>query len=243
MAVEAGKQTIARYWGDIAQTFDQGLHIVTTDAERRAWERIATLLAGDGAAKDVLDVGCGTGFLTLLFARRGHRATGTDLAPEMVAEATRKATAEGAPATFAVADAEALDSPDAAFDLVVSRHLLWTLPHPDRAVREWARVVRPGGRVAVIDGQWDAGRQVTEQSAESETMREAYGADLVAALPCYGGAPAGRVDALLRDAGLTNVRADTLDDLVAAQRQRKLAEGGEPAPYVRYVVYADKPLA
>jgi ubiquinone/menaquinone biosynthesis C-methylase UbiE len=233
------KQVVARYWGDLAPKFDEGLHIATTDAERRAWARIVDLLAGD-APRDVLDVGCGTGFLALLFARHGHSVTGTDIAPEMIAEAERKAAREGVSARFAVADAEALDLADGSFDLVVSRHLLWTLTHPDRAVRDWARVVRPGGRIAVIDGQWNVDRQVEGQRRENSAMRQAYGDAVVAALPCYGGAPSDDVARLLTDAGLQKAQSDMLDDLVAAQQARLAAEGREPVSYIRYVVFAEK---
>lgn len=234
------KQVIGRYWGEQAATFDdQFLHSIATKAERRAWERILGLLVASGRTLDVLDVGCGTGFLALLFAERGHRVTGTDLAPEMIARAQEKARERGLSVTYLVDDAEASGLPDAAFDLVISRHLLWTLPHPERAVAEWVRLTRPGGRVAVIDGQWNLTPPEQQPEADS-AMRTAYGEAVVAALPFYGGMPAERVMELLRAVGLRDVRTDPLLDLVEAQRARMIAEGRPLRTYVRHVTWGDR---
>jgi ubiquinone/menaquinone biosynthesis C-methylase UbiE len=241
MAAENTKQVVGRYWDERAADFDQAfLHSVTTEGERQAWRRILDLLAGKGRTLDVLDAGCGTGFLALLFAESGHRVTGSDLAPEMIERARAKAREQGAPVTFLVDDAEALQHPDASFDLVVSRHLFWTLPHPERALAEWVRVVRPGGRVAVIDGQWDAVSERDGARRESP-MRDAYGADVVAALPNFGGAPVERVAQMLAERGLREIRIDPLDDLVAAQRARMTDEQRSGSTYVRYAVFGDKP--
>ncbi len=105
----------------------------------------------------VLDVGCGTG----TFARRLVSAdvqvaiTGVDMSAGMLAEARRKAA--GAPnVRFVQASAEALPFPDAAFDVVVSSSALHYVPDPAQAVCEMARVLRPGGRLALLD--WDRGR-------------------------------------------------------------------------------------
>ena len=94
----------------------------------------------------MLDAGCGTGILSLELAGRGHRVTGIDYAPEMLALAKEKANAAGAAIRFEHADAEALPFAPASFDLVITRHVLWTLPHPEAAIIEWTRVLRPGGR-------------------------------------------------------------------------------------------------
>jgi ubiquinone/menaquinone biosynthesis C-methylase UbiE len=132
------KETIGRYWSEQAASFDQqGDHAIHSDDEREAWQRLLDRLAPPGRALDVLDMGCGTGFLALLFAERGHRVTGSDLAPEMIARAREKARDAGLAATFVVGDAEAPELPDGSFDLVVSRHLFWTLPHPERALGAW----------------------------------------------------------------------------------------------------------
>ncbi|MHB8576889.1 MAG: class I SAM-dependent methyltransferase [Dehalococcoidia bacterium] len=229
------KAIIGRYWAEQSATFDlQSLHTPATDAEWQAWDHIAALLSGDRGNLDVLDVGAGTGFLALLFAERGHHVTGSDLAGEMVDRAREKARQRGLECAFRVEDAEALTLPDAAFDLVVSRHLLWTLPHPEQALAEWIRVARPGGRIAVLDGQW-------EVPGPGDTWGEkVYDQPVVDALPFYGGASAEGVADLFRRHGLRDVRVEPLTELVAAEHARQLAAGREPHIYVRYAVSGDR---
>ncbi len=242
MAQPDAKEVIRKYWDDQAGSFDdQFLHSIATEGERRAWERILDLLAPPGRVLDVLDVGCGTGFLTLLFAARGHRVTGIDVAPHMIERARAKATAQGLPVTFRIEDAEALQEPDASYDLVVCRHLLWTLPHPRQALAEWVRVARPGGRVAVIDGEWRTATPV--RTTETSAMHTAYGEAVAAALPFYGGAPAARVMELMRAVGLQDIRTDPLQDLIAAQIARMTPEERERHAYVRHLTYGDRPPA
>src|SRR5579883_1823197 len=108
MAEEAVKQAIAQYWGAMATTFDDDLlHTPATEGELRAWDRLIARLLPPSPPRDVLDVGTGTGFLALEFARRGHRVTGIDLAPEMIARAREKAAALGLDVCFLEGDAEA----------------------------------------------------------------------------------------------------------------------------------------
>src|SRR5215471_7516195 len=122
------KQQVAAHWGRRAAGFDEDFgHSIRTPAERAAWTRVLdVVLSARGAALDALDVGSGTGFLALELAERGHRVTGVDFAPEMVALARGKAAARGIAVRFEEADAEQLPYPPGRFDLVVSRHLLWT---------------------------------------------------------------------------------------------------------------------
>jgi ubiquinone/menaquinone biosynthesis C-methylase UbiE len=85
-------------------------------------------------------------------AARGHQVTGVDFAPAMLAKARGKAATRGVSIRFEAADVEQLPYTPGRFDLVISRHLLWTLPHPEAAIDEWIRVLRPGGRLVVVDG-------------------------------------------------------------------------------------------
>src|SRR6266699_3457159 len=90
------KQQVAAHWNRRAAGFDADFgHSIRTDAERAAWDRILDLVVvGGRGALDALDAGCGTGFLSLELAARGHRVTGIDFAPQMLAEARRKAAAQ-----------------------------------------------------------------------------------------------------------------------------------------------------
>ena len=205
-------------------------------AERAAWDRIFGLVLAGRSALDVLDAGCGTGFLSLELAARGHCVTGVDFAPAMLVEARRKAAEQGASVRFEEGDAEQLPFAAGSFDLVVSRHVLWTLPHPEAAIDEWIRVLRPGGLLAVIDGQFDPGF-LTHQRENARTSAE-Y-AEIGNQLPFLGGRPRDEIEALLRAHGLVNVGSDPVLDLVEAQAQRMVEEGRERQTRVRYVAWGE----
>jgi 2-polyprenyl-3-methyl-5-hydroxy-6-metoxy-1,4-benzoquinol methylase len=126
------KQQVAAHWDRRAAHFDEDFgHSICTPAERAAWDRILDLILPAAGALEALDIGCGTGFLSLELASRGHRVTGVDLAPSMIAEARKKAAERQAVMRYEEADDEQLPFAAASFDIAVSRHLLWTLPHPE----------------------------------------------------------------------------------------------------------------
>jgi len=234
------KAQVAAHWERRAAHFDEDFgHSIASPAERAAWDRILDLVIPAGGPHDALDAGCGTGFLALELAARGHRVTGIDFAPSMVARAREKAAASGLAVRFDQGDAENLPFAAGSFDLVVSRHVLWTLPHPERALDEWLRVLRPGGRLAVIDGAQynDATAPPQRENARNSPEYAAIGDKL----PFYGGRPREEIEVLLRARGLANVASDPLEDLVAAHVQR-LREAGKPAPRrMRYAAWGDLP--
>src|SRR5206468_6300757 len=131
------------------------------------------------------------------------------------ARARDKAAAQGLAVRFEPADAEHLPYPDGSFDLVISRHVLWTLPHPEEALDEWLRVLRPGGRLAIIDGAQynDATAPPQRENARTSAEYAAIGDQL----PFYGGRPREEIDAVLARHGPVTVAGDSLLDLVAAQ--------------------------
>ena len=104
----------------------------------------------------ILDVGCGTGFFTILLAKEGHQVTGIDLTPDMITHAKELAEEEKADCRFMVMDAEAPDFPDEEFDVIVSRNLTWTLPDAEHAYQEWFRVLKPGGVMINLDANYGA---------------------------------------------------------------------------------------
>ncbi len=231
------KQQVAAHWGRRAAHFDEDFgHSIRTEAERAAWDRILDLALPRRGKIEALDAGCGTGFLSFELASRGHRVTGIDFAPAMLAEARRKAAERGVSIRFEEGDAEQLPFVPGSFDLVVSRHVLWTLPHPEAAIDEWIRVLRPGGRLAVIDGQFDPGFLVHQR--ENARTSDEYAA-IGGQLPFLGGRPRQEIETLLKAHGLVNVGSDPVLDLVEAQAQRMVQEGRERQTRQRYVAWGE----
>lgn len=106
----------------------------------------------------VLDVACGTGNTALAAAMRGAVVTGLDLTPELIAFATQRAAAEGHPEIdWRVGDCEALPFGAASFDVLTSSCGLMFAPDQRQVAAELARVVRPGGRVAIHAWTADSG--------------------------------------------------------------------------------------
>jgi len=234
------KEQVAAHWNRRAPGFDADFgHSIRTPGERAAWDRILDLVIPARGKLDALDVGCGTGFLTFELAARGHRVIGVDFAPAMIAEARRKAADRAIAVRLEEADAEQLPFGAGSFDVVVSRHLLWTLPHPEAAIDEWIRVLRPGGRLVILDGQFDVSA-LTNPPPDSARASAEY-AGIGDRLPFFGGRPRQEIEAVLAAHGLVNVASDPLHDLVAAQEQRMVEEGRERRTHRRYVAWGDVP--
>lgn len=102
------------------------------------------------AGKDVLDVGCGNGYVLSRYARAGARTTGVDLTQAAVELCRKRFAYMGLPGEFRQANAEALPFPDDTFDCVTSMGVLHHTPNTSIAVGEVFRVLKPGGRLIVM---------------------------------------------------------------------------------------------
>ena len=143
------QRRVQRYGWDLASTDYDPLWHEQLSPARTEMLAVASLSLGER----VLDLACGTGLLTLEAARAvGPHGTvlGTDLSGQMVEVARRHAAEEQlSNVTFQRMDAETLDLPDATFDVVLCALGLMYLPDAQRGMREWLRVLKPGGRVAI----------------------------------------------------------------------------------------------
>lgn len=175
----------------------------TAIRQLRAWEREQLALE---PGRRLLDVGCGPGHAALTLAAdlgADGELVGIDASSEMIAVARARAGAVRCRVRFGVGDALALDEPDDAFDAVRSERTLQWLPDPQAAVDEFARVVRPGGAVALVDTDWS--------TLVIDVGDDDIAARVRAAMQAERGRPAsvgGRLPELLSATGL-DVRATT----------------------------------
>jgi SAM-dependent methyltransferase len=147
-------RTIGDYWDTVAEDFDREPdHGLGQPGTRAAWAaRLAAWVPG--ASLDVLDLGCGTGTLSVLLAERGHRVTGLDLSSRMAGLARAKLSSAGFDARVLVGDAADPPVRQRAFDVILARHVLWTLPDPLAVLRRWVGLLRPQGRLVLVEGRW-----------------------------------------------------------------------------------------
>lgn len=199
--------------GNAFREFERAIHDQLAESYHHAFSpvtrhAIAPLLAAvaplDG--RRLLDVACGPGHVAAAAADAGALATGLDLSPRMVAVARRLHPLPD----FREGDAEHLPFDDASFDGVVSAFGIGHFPRAEAALADWARVLVPGGRVAV--SWWDDAARSRVNGVFFDAI-VALGLPMPAAIPA--GPPAFRYSspealaALLRDAGFVDVAVET----------------------------------
>lgn len=152
---DSRKERIAGYWSKRSTSFKSQrkaeLHSVM--AERWLTEIQKCLPKRN---LKILDVGCGSGFFTILLSKQGHDVIGTDLTPDMIEKSRELAKEEQVECKFEIMDAENLKFQDQTFDVVISRNLTWTLPDAARAYEEWYRVLKKGGILLNFDANYGA---------------------------------------------------------------------------------------
>ncbi len=121
-------------------------------------EAVAIAQLGLTTGGRLLDVGCGTVEDTRRVAAvvgPEGSAVGVDASRAMIETARERTEGTGLPVTFEVVDAAALEFPDDSFDAVRAERVLIHVPDPGKVLAEMVRVTRPGGRVVVIDVDFD----------------------------------------------------------------------------------------
>ena len=150
------RRRVHQMWGSVAESW--GEHADHVEQRSEAVTRLMIDAVGPAPGDEVLELACGAGGLGLAIADQvapGGRVILSDAAPEMVAIAAARAARRGkggaasAEMHAQVVDLEQIDLPDASFDIVLCREGLMFALDPAHAASEIARVLRPGGRVAL----------------------------------------------------------------------------------------------
>jgi SAM-dependent methyltransferase len=150
----------------------------------------------------VLDVGCGIGIQAIAMSRLATptgKVVGTDISAVMIDIAKSRAATSGFPVEFLTADAASQPFPDRSFDSVRTERVLMYVPDTQRAIHEFKRLLKPGGRLVIFDVDWD-GMQIAHQDKVLTRKIIRYASDSL---------PNGRIGTDLyrqmRNAGFKNV--------------------------------------
>ncbi len=156
-AVADKPRRVRKMFAAIARSYDLNNRIHSLWRDQR-WRRCAVALCRIKSSDVVADAACGTGDLALAFARAGaHRVIGLDFTHEMLTLAQQKARrasglkSQGSGLLFVDADAMRLPLPDRSVDVVSIAFGIRNVADPVAAVAEFARVLRPGGRLCILE--------------------------------------------------------------------------------------------
>ena len=247
------RATMAAAWDAGAGTYDDHLrHGILHEDEGVAWSRLATAIFGDPRRTDVpikrvLDIGTGTGLMALLAAELGHDVTGLDMSEGMLDQARRKAREFHLDVRLDLGDAEDPPYAPGTFDVLISRHLVWTLLHPAETLEMWSTLVRPGGVIVVIDGAYGGGGPLARLAQwlvrrRSGGTDHAYPDELHARLPLAHQRDPGAVARLMREAGLADVKVRPLTEIERVERAHMGRLERLADTWIRYLATGRRPL-
>ncbi|THV17075.1 class I SAM-dependent methyltransferase [Rhizobium rhizophilum] len=255
------RDEIKAYWSLRAETFDtQPGHEIFSEDERAAWHALLRKHLGQGEGRAALDLACGTAVVSHLLDDLGFKVTGLDWAEPMLERARAKAKARGREIRFLLGDAERTMESDDTYDVITNRHLVWTLVDPLACFREWHRVLKTGGKVLIVDGDFVNTSMLTRMMKRFTAWASRIGlakdalhgapnsemaathSSILSRVHFSNGAHASAVAELLREAGFSKVTID--QDMGAIHRaQRKnfsFFKGLERATQHRYAICAEK---
>lgn len=164
-------------WDHEAATFDDAAdHGLRDPSISAAWQRLLLPLLPEHP-QAVADLGCGTGTLTILLALAGHHVHGVDFSSQMLAIARSKAANISPAPMFTEGDVSSPALASGSFDVVLSRHVLWAMLDPQAALQNWARLLRAGGHLLLIEGSWSTGVGLT--ATQTMSLLRPLGGDTV----------------------------------------------------------------
>jgi len=257
MKPKSTKEKITEYWSERSKDYDlQPGHEIFSYREKRAWTSLLKKHLGDGEGKTALDIGCGTGVISHLLFEMDFNVTAIDCSEEILVVAKNKSIKRGIEIEFKQGDAENTEELSESYDVIVMRHVVWTLVDPSKAFSHWYDLLKPNGILLIIDGDFvhntilkriiknlqsvlykskeTTKRSVEQQEAHQQIMSEIY---------FNNGAHPNEITALLKDKGF-EIRAvqTNLSEIHKAQfKHMRLLDYFARRIQNRYAICAIKP--
>jgi SAM-dependent methyltransferase len=246
--MSAVHERIRDWWDADAEHYDRSPgHALSDPVEAAAWRAALREVLPEAPGR-ILDAGAGTGALGLLAAELGHRVTSLDLSTAMLAKAERKAKERGLELEIVVGSVN--EPPAGPFEVVIERHVIWTVPDPVGALRAWREVAAERGRLVLFEGIWApadplgrakafAGERLRSLRGEADHHHSSYPSDVLAQLPLAEmTSPLPIVDAV-REAGWRGLRIKRLRDIEWAAKLHEPWPLGWLEQRPRYALIAD----
>ena len=146
-------ETIGDYWTKRSEGFSEHMLEHMEEDEKGLYIRRIREFSDTGKM-EVLDIGTGPGLFPIILGKDGHHVIAIDYSDGMVDIARRNCRNQGVECDIRKMDAQHLEFGDESFDLIVSRKVLWNLPDPVGAYKEWLRVLKPEGKMILFDANW-----------------------------------------------------------------------------------------
>ncbi|MEW9124312.1 MAG: methyltransferase domain-containing protein [Thermotaleaceae bacterium] len=169
-------EEVKDYWNIRSESYSKQNIAELHSFKRDAWRKMILENAPAKEKLKILDVGTGPGFFAINLALLGHDVTAVDCTYAMLDKASENARNYGVKVEFAQANADELPFDEGTFDLIVSRNVVWNLENPQRALKEWARVLKDEGHLIYFDANWylylfDEGLRISVEAAKKEAER------------------------------------------------------------------------
>lgn len=248
------QETLNKYWSGRAEAYHHNqLHSERAEFERPLWQAVWAQALENRAnpanranpenpdtptALKVLDLGCGSGYVTHLLADAGFNTTGIDGAAEMIAQAEaenqHRQQNSQATATFLHGDAHQPQFAPHSFDAITSRYVLWTLLDPEAALKNWMELLKPGGVIACVDAAWypegiDPATEVVSTDGP-DAFLQTYTPEFLSHLPLSTIPTPDHFAQLFRTVGLENVTVTPIEGLAELDQRFGLSPGHESTP-------------
>lgn len=148
------QQKLNEYWDERSISYSDLIKNQMESPKKAAWEAMILSNVPKEGPLDILDVGCGPGFFSILMAQNGHRVKAVDYSREMLKYAAENAAQYGVDIQCVLLRDDKLPFKAGTFDMVISRDVTWNLVEPEDTMTEWGRVLKKGGRLLYFDANW-----------------------------------------------------------------------------------------